>query len=409
VPYTVSHCIHFTSSANFAMTNYQVRRQHGMLASDSQQLGKDEEDSNSTIEDSDEMENNPTSEHNRQIVQQALVGDMASGASHAGTSGTSHESEIGNFSIDEVREMVLHSIPANVRESMPPGTLACLFDEALDNVLSEGGDRSGKVATTEEIKDIVNLMRVFVKREARRKQECREVSEVTHPAIHHQGPPRSLDAVTLALSTVDYDQATSEDDESYDAHVKGRGRKAPSPKPDYTRVPSTKSIGSPISQPVPPPDEAVPTGDIREVSAKITFKEVDIRYYEQILSDNPAVSSGPPIGIGWRYRHMNKEITVDAWEERRQSNRRYLTGLMASRHERTNRLRELGYSKSDMAKSVREVMRIKNSRKKTFHNIGFEHVEEIIERTSKKFLNMLSLGAIKRREKQLLAPYLPRK
>jgi hypothetical protein len=382
------------------MTGLQGGRHHGQLSSSPlQQVKLDDEDSHSTIYDSEELENNPVSEYNRHAVRCALVGDTANE-----TTCRSRGDDPVRFSIDEVKTMVLQAIPGKVRGTMTTESWDRIFDEAAATVLSDHIDDIGDNTTAEDIKDIITFISVFVQREARgHLQSEDEVRERSEPSSSVLNPP-GMDAVSLALKLKDEEQDMDHDNDSYDERRSYRGQETLSPEPVVTRK---VSPSPPRYSPLPPRTvTTLCSSDDGDMTFKLTFTEVEIRYYEQILVDHPAVSSGPPIGIGWRYRIMNKEMTVDAWEERRQNNRRYLTGLMTSRHERTSRLYDLGYSKSDLARCIREVMRVKNSRKKTFHNLRFENMEEIMERIIKKVKNVLSLGTIKRKEKKLLHPYI---
>lgn len=369
------------------MASYQVvsssrqTRQVEKLGGASTQKYEEEEDSNTTFDESDELENNPTSEPNRQAVRRAL---MASDRSTR--SGEDSSQQVG-FSIQEVKQIVLQSIPEKVKSKVSPETLHEIFNESAETVLAESIDQIGQVVTPEDVKDIITFVSIFIQRESREQPRAQR-------SFTERRPPQpsksngSLDAVTLAINSSD---EKDDDDDSYDALVNGTDRTAG--KDHSSELPS-KPIPQAVVQQMP-----------SEENRGISFSAIEVRYYEQILADNPAVSSGPPLGIGWQYRKMNKQMSVDAWEERRQDNRRYLTDLMTSRHDRTRLLQDLGYSSSDLAVSIREVMRVKNSRKKTFHNLQFEKLEELIEKISKSFLSIATLGLAKRKERQLLKPF----
>lgn len=53
----------------------------------------------------------------------------------------------------------------------------------------------------------------------------------------------------------------------------------------------------------------------------ITFDRVNIREYERVLGDNPSVTSGPPLSIGWRYSPSTLDISIDDYEENKGSPR----------------------------------------------------------------------------------------
>eukprot|EP00521_Asterionellopsis_glacialis_P013053 CAMPEP_0195295386 /NCGR_PEP_ID=MMETSP0707-20130614/17289_1 /TAXON_ID=33640 /ORGANISM="Asterionellopsis glacialis, Strain CCMP134" /LENGTH=228 /DNA_ID=CAMNT_0040356609 /DNA_START=197 /DNA_END=884 /DNA_ORIENTATION=- len=48
---------------------------------------------------------------------------------------------------------------------------------------------------------------------------------------------------------------------------------------------------------------------------KVSFSEVMIREYEVIVSDNPSVSSGPGIGLGWCYDQKLRKFELEDYEE----------------------------------------------------------------------------------------------
>ena len=379
------------------MTNYKSRRQHGNLTSNPvQPYKRGDDDSSSTVDNSDDFEINPANENCSEAVQSALGGDKAIEFTH-----TSSGVDAVMFSLDEVRMMVLQSIPETVRDTKTSAEWERLFRDAAEIVLPEDASHIGTNATAEDIKDIISFISASLQREAREHHILDNAKP--KPSLPKGTSLRYVDAVSLAIAASDDDEVVDPDDDSYCEFVGSKGQEVPralpvavvqSPLRDYIRAVSQRQIL-----------DALALSD-RTSPNKISFTDIEIRYYEQILSDNPSVRSGPPIGIGWRYRTTHKPLAVDTWEERRQNDRRYLAGLMISRHERTSRLLDLGYSRKDLANSIREVMRVKNSRTKTFQNMGFEHFEEILERITKTFMNVLTLGMIKRKERQLLKPYL---
>jgi hypothetical protein len=59
------------------------------------------------------------------------------------------------------------------------------------------------------------------------------------------------------------------------------------------------------------------------VKKAVRFNFVQVRYYERVLDNNPAVSSGFAIGIGWRYKRGG-QISVEDWELQRCDEHRLL-------------------------------------------------------------------------------------
>lgn len=360
--------------------------------------------------------------------------DFADDSQGAGESKThwfeNRSEDQAKFSIDDVKRMVLQNIPTDVRNMIPAETWGRIFNDAPDSVLSEEIMSLQKTTTEEDVNDLVSYISVYVQREARgRARGDSDVSEVTHPP-NNEFPRRKsqMDAVALTLETVP-PSITSQaghnaEEESIDSAAESRESRhaSISSRPEQPSK-AIAASGASVSE----SGRSAKSGPVLEKSTrarrhhsiiepgaplaqpsrqrKIGFTHVEIRYYEQILSDNPAVTSGPPIGIGWKYRVMKKDISVDAWEYRQRPHRRFLTGLMVTRHDRTNMLYDLGYNQKDIAIAVRDVLKVKNKRKQTYNNIRFQNMEEMVEKTTRRLKDALTLGMSVRKQRQMLAPY----
>lgn len=116
---------------------------------------------------------------------------------------------------------------------------------------------------------------------------------------------------------------------------------------------------------------------------KVRFDTIQIRYYERILEINPAVTDGPAIGIGWRYKRGGT-LSVKDWELRHQSPQE-AKDLLLSRDVRINMLREMGYQQSDIANATRMILKAKHRRQVTVQNLGVQNMEEVLENGTRKF------------------------
>lgn len=139
----------------------------------------------------------------------------------------------------------------------------------------------------------------------------------------------------------------------------------------------------------------------------VSFSEVQVRNYERVVEINPSVTHGPAIGIGWNYSPDEDEIvSLELFEESREYSRHSSTDELAlSRDEREDLLRDWGYTQRDIARSVRTILRSKNQRKQTIQNLHASHMEEAVEKATRKMKSALlsPLSAIKRGKKHKTA------
>lgn len=121
---------------------------------------------------------------------------------------------------------------------------------------------------------------------------------------------------------------------------------------------------------------------IQNRETKIKFGNIIVRTYERILGDNPC-STGPPLSIGWRYNHK-RAISIDDFERVRLTTRRESHDLVLSRERRERILMTIGYSRAELAVSVRQNIKIKNQRRQTVHNLNVSKIEEAFEKVRRK-------------------------
>ena len=139
--------------------------------------------------------------------------------------------------------------------------------------------------------------------------------------------------------------------------------------------------------------EAVPTTlQVEEKqdkkARKVVFDRVIVRKYERILCDNPAVSSGPSLGVGWRYKPQTP-VRVDHYEKNR-APRKAGSQLILSREHREKLVRRMGHSDREIAEMVRSVNKTKNQRRQTLNNLGVEKMEFAVESAKRRLKSFLS-------------------
>lgn len=116
---------------------------------------------------------------------------------------------------------------------------------------------------------------------------------------------------------------------------------------------------------------------------RVSFSILQIRTYETILGDNPSCSGGPSLALGWRYDPSHVTAHIDDYERLRAT----LYGdydcrpedLVLHRFEREAILLNTGYSRHDIAESVRGINKVKNRRRQTVHNLPVAWMEERME------------------------------
>jgi len=121
----------------------------------------------------------------------------------------------------------------------------------------------------------------------------------------------------------------------------------------------------------------------------VAFSDVSVRHYERVMCENPACSSGPGVGLGWKYEE-NAPLKLKEWEVRR-GRRRTPRELVLSRSTRETIIRGLGYTDWEIARTVRSTMKSKYYRRKTANNLRAQKVEEAIESAKRKVEKMLNI------------------
>jgi hypothetical protein len=143
---------------------------------------------------------------------------------------------------------------------------------------------------------------------------------------------------------------------------------------------------------------------------KVHFHQVIIREYPVIIGDNPSVNGGIPLTIDWKFI---SEIPVDfeSYEEtrEREGGRRTMEKMVLTPFHREIILKRLGFSKTDRNKAAKEATIIRNRRRasNSAEMMNSQKKQEAMETALRILKNALSLGRIKRAEKEYLRKYVP--
>jgi len=131
---------------------------------------------------------------------------------------------------------------------------------------------------------------------------------------------------------------------------------------------------------------------------RVRFREVEVREYNRVIGDNPSVTTGPAISLGWSYNVADR-MTINEYERTRK-----ITGQVRPirRIDREEMLRDLGFSRSEIADAVRGIIRTKNQRRQTYHNLKVARMEEAVESAVKTVKRVFRPRSAARRESEIL-------
>ena len=137
-------------------------------------------------------------------------------------------------------------------------------------------------------------------------------------------------------------------------------------------------------------------------ASSVHFGTIQIREYQRTLSDNPAVTEGPPIGLGWDYDPREIILPVDEYEDYRPARRQKEEFLIPSRVREEMLLREWGLTLRDIRQASQETKVIRKRRERAQHtNKALERVCEVLESLKKKW-HRVKARITKKKEQVLL-------
>ena len=122
----------------------------------------------------------------------------------------------------------------------------------------------------------------------------------------------------------------------------------------------------------------------------VRFDVVEFREYHRILGDNPSTTSGPPIGISWIYDPKETIVVdLDLYECDREGSRRNKRDLAIPPDVREEMLREVGYSRNEIANAVRRARKEKNQRSASIQQQKFDPILERVDTVKHGVTRML--------------------
>lgn len=139
---------------------------------------------------------------------------------------------------------------------------------------------------------------------------------------------------------------------------------------------------------------------------KCTFGGVEIREYPIIPGDSPAGYKGPPLTIGWQPVTTVRIAHIDKYEEVREGHRRSQKELSIDVNQRMEILRNQGFARSEIQKSIKEANVARRQRRETMLTLKYEAAYEKLESIQRKAMNILTFGKKNRATKEYLKKYV---
>lgn len=121
---------------------------------------------------------------------------------------------------------------------------------------------------------------------------------------------------------------------------------------------------------------------------RCSFACVDIREYERVAGDNPCVSRGVPLSIGWGYC-QHESIALNEYEFNRGPPRDKIEMMVPSDIRKQILQDEFGVSIDEMNAAMREVTITKKHRKHTDGVEPFEGLTEVAQSAKRKFKRLV--------------------
>ena len=130
-------------------------------------------------------------------------------------------------------------------------------------------------------------------------------------------------------------------------------------------------------------DISCSTGTSNGRQTLVEFDCVHVREYERILDIHPSTSSGPSVGLGWKYTELPPVVIDDegTWMTSSASSSR---DFILSKQVRETMVRELGYSTYQISRAVRRSKRISDERRETLNNLTAKTMSSSESRRGKR-------------------------
>lgn len=300
------------------------------------------------------------------------------------TATSSNENSVRSkdLSMEEIRQYVIDNIPLAIREQIPPEAWSQLFNPESMGSKTASQTTAQRNSAKSQKDDTIPLTEIEIDEEDDDNMSVfSDVSGLTGAFPDGRGVENKREILSQSTALLKkVEESGSINSQNSDTY---RAPEAPG---------EHEIFHSNIKQ--EPKDRLPETIQLQPATSngpkKISWNQVEVRYYERIVTDNPAVQSGPAIGIGWKYKRGGR-VDIDYWEQSR-GQPRLSPELVLPRHVRERMLREAGISQKDIAEMIRATLKVRNQRKQTVNNLPAAAIEEAVEKTRRRFSRILSLG-----------------
>ena len=154
--------------------------------------------------------------------------------------------------------------------------------------------------------------------------------------------------------------------------------KLPVPDIDKVKLTRAQSLQSFFTQPnsndIPP--------RMKKVDSTVTFQMVTIREFNQTIGDNPSVSYGTPISLGWDFDDC-EPLDLDTYEALR-GPRRTHRQMILSHYQRKNLLQFSGHSSEEVKQAKQKTNKAKYQREFSNCMQKISLLEEVVESAIRK-------------------------
>ncbi|KAL7475123.1 hypothetical protein ACHAW6_001049 [Cyclotella cf. meneghiniana] len=130
-----------------------------------------------------------------------------------------------------------------------------------------------------------------------------------------------------------------------------------------------------------------------QMERNVSFSHVAIREYEITLGDNPSVSSGAPISLGWNYDPNEKISNLPDLFEGSINTRKRRSARKLSDRERRRRLRSNpNVSETDLIRTLNAIDTVKQQRRQSLDEIHEESAKQVTMKNRMELLKELSFS-----------------